>query len=276
MIEISGITGINIMRFAAVIIFCLLSNRLFAQQEQAAIAWMQSSAEYQAVLLQTFKSASQKLTEFALRGQQTAMLEQLEQKNLSQLPIAILIDLDDTLVSTMAYRGELALDRDQHSQRLFQRWVDTEKAPLLPGVISLLQQAAKLNVRVLLISNRRCLAMPRDPCPAKTQALNMLKKVSLNFPREQMFFQQEYTDWKADQTSRRAFIASRYRVVMIVADDLNQMIPGIISLPAASRVKQLEQYQSLIGKHWFILPNPVYGSWRNNLPKQLDSVIQGY
>ncbi|WP_017444508.1 HAD family acid phosphatase [Gayadomonas joobiniege] len=264
------------MRVFAVFIVTLFALTAQAQPPNTtAVAWMQTSAEYQANVMQTYKTATAKLP-LLVRLNKTALLEQLQQKNSANLPKALLIDLDDTLISTSAYQGQLIKHRQSNTESRFTQWAATESAPLLPEALNLIKKATQLNVRVLLISNRICRDTPRDPCPAKTQTLAMLKKLGLNFPRNQMFFQNEYAEWGADQSSRREFIAQRYLVLMIVADDLNQMIPDMTSLPSESRLKQLQQYRSLIGEQWFILPNPVAGSWRTNLPDNLQSIIQGY
>lgn len=234
-----------------------------------AIAWMQTSAEYQAILSQTFKTAANQLQLAVFDESWTAAIEQFGQKGLNQLPNAIILDLDETLVNTLSYHASLVLNNNKHDDKRFQNWMNIERAPIVPHVMTLIEKAASLGVTVLLISDRVCKPTPRDPCPVKTQTLRMLKRISLAFPKDQMFFRGEYSDWNKDQTSRREFIAKRYRILMIVGDDINQMIPQVSTLPMTAREKLTAQYDEMWGSRWFIVPNPVYGSWLDILPNDI-------
>ncbi|WP_143871407.1 HAD family acid phosphatase [Catenovulum sediminis] len=247
-----------------------------ANETASAVAWMQTSAEYQAIASQTFKTAAEQLQKAVFDDEWVAAIEQFGQKGINQLPNAIILDLDDTLISTLAYRGELIQDNDQHNEKLFKRWMNLEKAPLVPHVLTLIEKASSLGVTVLLISDRICQPNPRDPCPVKSQTLRMLKRVSIGFPKDHMFFRGEYSDWNKDQSSRRSFIAQRYRILMIIGDDANQMIPKISASPPNTRKKLAAQYNEMWGTRWFLLPNPAYGSWRDVLPNNLNNAIQGY
>src|SRR2546428_139392 len=71
-------------------------------------------------------------------------------------------------------------------------------------------------------------------------------------------------DTVADKSPRRAFVASKYRVVMLFGDDLNDF--------ATTKGKTLEQRDMIArdhaadwGRKWFALPNPVYGSWEQTI-----------
>ncbi|MCU4674337.1 hypothetical protein N7931_01720 [Catenovulum sp. 2E275] len=264
----------KIMCFSA---FLLLSYTVKADDDTiGAIAWVQQSAEYQAIASQTFKNAANQIEEAVFDSDWTAAIEQFGHTGMKQLPNAILLDLDDTLISTMPYQAELALDNKPHSDAEFNKWVNTERARLVPHVLELIQKASSLGVTVLLISDRTCLPNPRDPCPIKSKTLKMLNRNSLNFPKDQMFFRGEFSDWNQDQSSRRAFIAQRYRILMIIGDDINQMIPKTSNLPASARQKLVSQYDQMWGSRWFLIPNPVYGGWRDTLKSSLKSNIKGY
>lgn len=260
------------------IIACMLTlpKLSYADERGYAIAWMQKSAEYKAVLSQTFKAASSQLQEAIFDNQWTAAIEQFNQNGIAQLPNAIILDLDDSLISTMLYHGELHQDGEVHNLKDWHKWVLNGKAPIVPYVKTLIEKSSSLGVTVLLISDRICYPTPRDPCPIKTQTLKMLKRLSLVFPKDHMFFRGEYSDWNADQSTRRSFIAQRYRILMIIGDDLNQMIPKSIVTPHLGREKFVNQYNDMWGSRWFMLPNPVYGSWRDTLPKDINKAISGY
>jgi acid phosphatase len=57
-------------------------------------------------------------------------------------------------------------------------------------------------------------------------------------------------------------VASRYRVVAVLGDDLNDFVNA--------QGKSSEERDALVrnnahewGTRWFILPNPIYGSWED-------------
>ena len=47
----------------------------------------------------------------------------------------------------------------------------------------------------------------------------------------------------------------------MVGDDLADFIPNIKVMPHDERVIEARKYQERFGDQWFLLPNPVYGSW---------------
>ncbi|AWB68353.1 hypothetical protein C2869_18920 [Saccharobesus litoralis] len=241
-----------------------------------AVAWMQNSAEYVALTNQTFKLAAQKLVLATQTPEWTAALEQFDRKGINNLPPAVLLDLDDTVISSMAYYAQLIDSKQSNTNANWERWIKAEKAPLVPGVINFIQSAAQNRVKVVLVSNRYCVSTPQDKCPIKTQTLAMLKRAGLIFDRDDLLFRSEQPDWRRDKSSRRKHLAKRYRILLIVGDDLEDMIPNAAGMPIASRKLYTEQYMSLWGERWFILPNPVYGSWRDVAGSQLHKTIKTY
>ncbi|MCU1500404.1 MAG: acid phosphatase, partial [Acidimicrobiales bacterium] len=67
----------------------------------------------------------------------------------------------------------------------------------------------------------------------------------------------------------------RYRVAMLIGDDLGDFLPDaeemtvhdsvktgqLVSAVAADPKSVLQHYAPRFGRDWFILPNPTYGSW---------------
>ena len=78
----------------------------------------------------------------------------------------------------------------------------------------------------------------------------------------------ERPEWTGDKTSRRTFVAERYRVIMAFGDNLGDFV-SIEDLDAAGRDAVVDRYASWWGTRWFMLPNPMYGSWESELTKEL-------
>lgn len=244
--------------------------------KSSAVAWVQHSAEYQAVVKQTLKSAAGQLRLAKRDKRWTAMLEQFDRNRLSNFPDAVIINLEDGLISSAPYHAQLVDDGDKHTASRHKSWVNHETAPLTPGMMEFIQAAASLKVKVLIMSNRKCVATPRDECPIKTQTQRMLRKHNLVFPDEQMFFLNEKSNWKADKKTRREYLAKRYRVLMIIGDDVADMLPNLRKLDNKMRARYVEQYANMWGSHWFILPNPYSGTWATQYGNNFKRTLQGW
>jgi 5'-nucleotidase (lipoprotein e(P4) family) len=149
--------------------------------------------------------------------------------------------------------------------------VSLSQARAVPGAVEFANAAVKAGVAIFYVSNRECIA-PGD-CPGKTATMANMKK--LGFPRADnaaaFMFRKEKPDWYGDKVSRRAAIAARHRIVMLLGDDMQDFM-------AADDVRRYRDRDARItavvnknlGRRWFILPNPMYGSWERALPASLE------
>jgi acid phosphatase len=82
----------------------------------------------------------------------------------------------------------------------------------------------------------------------------------------------EQAGWGGDKSSRRAHVAARFRVLLLVGDDLGDFL-GVVRTDVARREALAAPYSEYWGFKWFLLPNPSYGSWEEALyadPKPAD------
>ncbi|MBN2466770.1 MAG: hypothetical protein JXD19_01350 [Deltaproteobacteria bacterium] len=63
------------------------------------------------------------------------------------------------------------------------------------------------------------------------------------------------------------FVAERFRVLLIVGDDLNDFVSGAMRVSPEERRQVAVRYAQCWGTKWIVLPNPVYGSWETRLAK---------
>ena len=56
-------------------------------------------------------------------------------------------------------------------------------------------------------------------------------------------------------------LTEQYRILMLFGDDLNDFVNNAINLSYDEKYKEFIKYYNFFGEKWFILPNPVYGSW---------------
>lgn len=74
----------------------------------------------------------------------------------------------------------------------------------------------------------------------------------------------EEPGWTSDKSSRRRAIAKSYRILLLVGDDLGDFVPGAQDTPE-NRLKLVAKYRSQWGRGWFLLPNPLSGTWESAL-----------
>ncbi len=63
---------------------------------------------------------------------------------------------------------------------------------------------------------------------------------------------------------------------MLIGDDLGDFLPCVRKKPyapctdkatAAARTAMVEEHKHLWGNGWYILPNPMHGSWTSAVPR---------
>jgi 5'-nucleotidase (lipoprotein e(P4) family) len=87
----------------------------------------------------------------------------------------------------------------------------------------------------------------------------------LGFPldagRDTLLTRGEREDWKdSDKAARRAEIASQFRILLLVGDNLGDFLTGEMA-SLAERAALAAKHQQNWGTRWIMLPNPQYGSW---------------
>jgi 5'-nucleotidase (lipoprotein e(P4) family) len=240
--------------------------RHVAREQLHATLWMQTSAEYRALVAQTYRLATERL-ELAL-GPGTAALEQADvpAERLAALPPAVVLDLDETVLDNSFYQARLLRERREYSDASWDAWVAEAAAPALPGAREFLEAVRSRGIRIFYVTNREC---PRtapppgsDPCPAGTATRRNLRALGLpgaDDP-EALLLRRSRPEWSGrSKAPRRAAIAERYRIIAMVGDDLQDFVDRGVH---AVRGEQLDRY---FGSRWFLLPNAMYGSWERSL-----------
>lgn len=129
-------------------------------------------------------------------------------------------------------------------------------AGLVPGAMDFLQFAHANGVTPIYITNRIC-----TPGQEGDPTLKLLRRLQLPLDRvdDQLLCAQPKESEKA---SRRARSATKYRILLLVGDQLGDFLkipPEFATLEG--RQKLFETHRVLWGERWFQLPNPMYGSW---------------
>jgi 5'-nucleotidase (lipoprotein e(P4) family) len=235
---------------------------IVAREQMNATLWMQRAAEYRLIAAQTWRMAQEKLAT-TLVAPGTAALEQitLPAETLAALPTAIIVDLDETVLDNTAYQARNILQGKDYDESDWQAWMQEASAPAVPGAKEFLQAAVDAGHTIIYLTNRRCLPAASGasgPCPAEAWTLANMAKLGLPQADEAKFLlmRGERPEWaSSDKSVRRAYVAQRYRILALFGDDLHDFVPRA---EFAARESTLTPW---VGERWFVLPNPMYGSW---------------
>lgn len=239
--------------------------QVMAQSEpDLATQWTAHSAEYRAVSTQVYKSASLALPAFIADKTWTAIPYQTGALN---LPPAIIMDIDQTVVNGVDFQiGH----EPPFTTEKFNDWNDTHVATAVPGAAEFVKLARAAGVQVFFLTNRACDHTAEVSCVHKPATVQDLREAGVPAEDSDVSLVGEQPGWGAEKQTRRDYIAESYRVIMLFGDDLGDFIPCVRQRPEgacsesatrASRFALTADHDAYWGAGWYILPNPMYGSW---------------
>jgi acid phosphatase len=235
-----------------------------AREQVSATLWMQRAEEYRIATEMVYRQATLRLTALVSEPGSAAIEQPGDVASWAKLNTAIIVDLDETVIDNSYYQARQIRAGREYDEASWQEWMHEAAATAIPGAVEFLNAAAAAGHRIFYITNRTCIAAPSgdDPCPAKAATRRNLQKLGL--PQldqsDALMLRGERPDWRtSDKTQRRAWVASRYRVVALFGDDLNDFVDR------REYAKRRGELAPLFGSRWFLLPNPIYGSWERAL-----------
>ncbi|MFZ2509333.1 MAG: HAD family acid phosphatase, partial [Steroidobacteraceae bacterium] len=123
--------------------------------------------------------------------------------------------------------------------------------------------------RVFLITNRECgiRAGAESPCPQQDDTLANLRALGLDSATldADLMLKNERPEWVSEKLARRQLVAREYRIVLNIGDDLADFIAGMRASSVAERDQARCRHDDWWGVRWFMIPNPMYGSWQRAL-----------
>lgn len=221
------------------------------------VLWVQTAAEYRASALQAYAAATAMLMPALADPEWTALTEQAADE-FSELPPAIILDVDETVLDNSPNQARQVLDDEEFSTPLWHRWVREEKAEAVPGALQFTRTAAALGIRVFYVTNRR--HEVEEPTRRNLERLGF----PLDPAVDTLMTRDEQPDWGSDKGTRRRAVAAGHRVLLQLGDNLGDFVSGIDVAPAG-RDEIVTRYESYWGRRWIVLPNPQYGSWEGSL-----------
>lgn len=224
-----------------------------------ATLWMQTAVEYDGLTRGAYRLAEVMMERALADSAWSADLEQVDRSPdaYHDKPPAVVLDVDETVLDNSAYQARLIQQDETFDSESWLAWCREQQADAVPGARAFTQRADALGVQVIYLTNR----------DASVEEATRDNLKDLGFPvndaPDAVLTQGERPDWEA-KDPRRAWVADRYRVLLLIGDNLGDFVePADTSL--AAREDMAEQHQQFWGERWIALPNPQYGSWEGAL-----------
>lgn len=225
------------------------------------VLWLQTSAEYQAIVAVTFRQAAARVVELkkqvdAGKKLPSAALEQ-PGENAKRLRPAVIVDIDETLLDNSPMSAELIERRLGWDDRVWTDWVERRQADYIRGAERFVATVREAGVDVFFVTNRKA---SEEDCTIEDMKPIVVTDAELLASGETDPVTGEV--WVNEKTKRRAAIARNRWILALVGDDLADFIPNVREgVTPEERTAAMERNLDSFGDRWFLLPNPVYGSW---------------
>jgi 5'-nucleotidase (lipoprotein e(P4) family) len=214
-----------------------------------AILYQQKAAEYRALAYQAFNIARLRLDE-DLEKNSVKKLPKAERKR----PRAIIVDIDETILDNSPSNAYMAKNNLPFNVKDWYAWGEMRKAKPVPGAVDFLNYAVSKGVKIFFISNR-------DEVQ-KQATIDNLKSVGFNdVSADNVQLRQIVT--VSTKEPRRTAVADKYRIVLLMGDNLDDFSDMFEAKSMADRFAAVEKNRDLFGNRFIVLPNAMYGTWEN-------------
>ena len=266
-----------------ILIFALLGPTTQAgpgdKADLNATLWVQTATEWRAACRTAYRAAHLQLGDALTDPTWTAAPEQ--KGTFGRKKPAIILDVDETVLDNSPYQAFMVKSGTGFKIETWDAWVKQGEPAAIPGSLEFLKAADAVGVTIFYVTNRACSRRDgnSDNCPQENDTLQDL--VRLGFPQardENLLLKNEEPDWGSEKRSRREEVLAKHRLLMAFGDNLGDFLadvkkPGITP---AERLKLTRPYEAWWGSRWFMLPNPLYGSWVNALGKDKLKHLRGF
>lgn len=216
--------------------------------QTGAVLYMQKAAEYRAVCYQAFNLARMQL-DLDLNKKSIKRLTKAERK----MARAIVVDIDETVLDNSPAQARGISTNTPYNSKDWYVWSNMRKARAVPGAVDFLNYAVSKGVKIFYISNR-------DDKNEKQSTIENLKSVGFtDVSAENVMLRTA----ESSKDARRAVVAVKYRLVMLLGDNLDDFTSAFERKSIADRFLETDKARELWGRKFIVLPNAMYGTWEN-------------
>ncbi|AMO56792.1 hypothetical protein GZ77_02510 [Endozoicomonas montiporae] len=206
--------------------------------------WQHYAPEYDALFYQAFNTARQNLPELIQKAPQGKKL-------------AIVTDIDDTLLEGVTYFTSLRGTDQQRTTERSIRWWQNQPTYALPGTVRFFNDAHNQGIEVFYISGRYN--------EVKEVTIKRLKEFGYPVIDQNHVLLQE-TDYKvlSKEGKRQAIRDQGYQILMVFGDQLSDLGESPDHDYRLRRQWVIDN-KAHFGRDWYLLPNVAYGAWEESL-----------
>ena len=197
--------------------------------------WHKNSAEFKALCLQAYNVATKNLD--------------LELSKKHEKPLAIIADIDETILNKTTYNEWLIKEKVSFNQENWTKWVNKKTATAIPGSLDFFKYADLKGVEIIYLSNRKI----ENYEPTKSNLID------LGFPFDDstiMLLREE----SRDKLKRRASIKD-FKVIMLIGDNLGDFDAKFFGKTNNERWEVSRSLEERFGEKFILIPNLIYGDW---------------
>ena len=177
----------------------------------------------------------------------------MEKHSRSERPLAVLTDVDNTIVHAGSYWSFLISEGvDFFDDEIWDRWIPENLIALVPGAMDFLKYCEYHGVEIFYVTNR-------DQGPRTYgYALNQLQYLNLPYSDSEhlVVFRES-----SDKTSARERIGESHELILLLGDNLNDFKRDYYVADVEERRALMERDRAEIGDKFIILPNATDGHW---------------
>jgi 5'-nucleotidase (lipoprotein e(P4) family) len=203
------------------------------------VRWFRTSAEYRALTRQTYATATARLPELS--------------RGLPSQSWAVILDADETVLDNSEYQRRRFMVDSGYTEATWAAWVNERAAPPVPGAPEFTRAVHAAGGRIAIVTNRAdslCAATRLNLQMAGIEADLVLCQTPGPSDKNPRF--------QKVQNGTASAGVPPLTVVAWVGDNILDF-PGM-SQSSRNEPRALDAF----GVRYFILPNPMYGSWTDN------------
>lgn len=231
-----------------------------AQREYSvqSVLWQQNAAEFRALSYQSYALARMQLDRI------------LADKQYTGKKLAIVADLDETVLDNSRYNAMMIEKDIQYSKSTWTEWGEKISADSIPGCVSFFNYAATKGVQAFYISNRNDTQL--------NVTIENLKKLGLPFADAAHVLLRTKTSGKEP---RRMTVARDHSIILLLGDNLSDFSDVFDSQGTQRRNFLVDSLRNEFGTRFIVFANPMYGDWESKgiyegkydwTPAQADSI----
>jgi 5'-nucleotidase (lipoprotein e(P4) family) len=201
------------------------------------VRWFRVSAEYRALAQQAYQVAIERLPDLTL-GRAAGKW-------------AVILDADETVLDNSEYQRRRAVLDSGYTSATWAAWVNERAAPAVPGAAEFTRRVHGIGGLVVIVTNRT-----EDQCEATRANLRTIGAAVDAVLCQASGESDKNPRFQRVQAGAAVAGAGPLDVVAWVGDN-------ILDFPGMTQASRNDpRLLAEFGRRYFILPNPMYGSWQ--------------